>query len=225
MVFLKYFTFDRDGVRSETTRPHLFSITGLLGEDWFVRSYWILGEGMPGAGWSNWANAANTFPAGRILSFREDLVYGYGREKVAGGPVGHRADTYRLFASRLADPAGSPAAKQRKSQPPRKAAPLWTDPQSLIVRALVLGRDRLAMAGPRDLGQKTPELLAFANEPEARAGFAGEKGVYLRIANAADGQTLSECELPAMPVFDGLAAANGRLYLATRDGQVLCLAE
>lgn len=225
LVFLKYFTFDRDGVRSETTRPHLFSITGLLGEDWFVRSYWILGEGMPGAGWSNWANAANTFPAGRILSFREDLVYGYGREKVAGGPVGHRADTYRLFASRLADPAGSPAAKQRKSQPPRKAAPLWTDPQSLIVRALVLGRDRLAMAGPRDLGQKTPELLAFANEPEARAGFAGEKGVYLRIANAADGQTLSECELPAMPVFDGLAAANGRLYLATRDGQVLCLAE
>lgn len=228
LVFLKYFTFDRAGVRSEATRPHLFSITGLLGEDWFVRSYWMVGEGMPGAGWSNWANAANTFPAGRILSFRGELVYGYGRENLAGGPVGHRADSYRLFASRRTSPAApvpaDAAAKQRKSKPPRQVEPLWTDPQSLIVRAMVLGRDRLALAGPRDLGRKLPEPLAFANEPEARAGFDGEQGVYLRIADAADGRTISECELPAMPVFDGLAAANGRLYLATRDGRVLCLA-
>ena len=62
------------------------------------------------------------------------------------------------------------------------------------------------------------------NEPEARAGFEGRKGVSLRILNAADGQQVSECELPAMPVFDGLSAANGRLYLATLDGRVLCLA-
>jgi hypothetical protein len=26
-----------------------------------------------------------------------------------------------------------------------------------------------------------------------------------------------------MPVFDGLSAANGRLYLSTLDGKVLCL--
>ncbi|MCY2991526.1 MAG: hypothetical protein NTY19_27175 [Planctomycetota bacterium] len=51
LVFLKYFTFDRAGNRTETTRPHLFSITGLLGEDWFVRTYWIVGQDMPGAGW------------------------------------------------------------------------------------------------------------------------------------------------------------------------------
>lgn len=25
-----------------------------------------------------------------------------------------------------------------------------------------------------------------------------------------------------MPVWDGLAAANGRLYLATEDGKVVC---
>ena len=223
LVFLKYFTFDRDGVRTETTRPHLFSITSLLGEDWFVRTYWIVGEGMPGAGWSHWANAANTFPSGRILSFSNDIVYGYGREKLAGGPVGHRADTYRLFAMpRTA--AAPPVAKQRKSKPPRQAESLWTDPQSLIVRAMVLGDDRLAVAGPPAWGEKDPNLLAFTDEPEARAGFEGRKSVYLRIVNAADGRKISECELPAMPVFDGLAAARGRLYLSTLDGTVLCLA-
>jgi hypothetical protein len=221
---LKYFTFDRAGVRMDTTQPHLFSITGLLGEDWFVRTYWILGEGMPGAGWSGWANAANTYPSGRILSFTSDTVYGYGREKVAGGPVGHRADAYRLFGTKRtgATPA---AAEPARRKPANKTEPLWTDPQSLIVRAMVLGEDRLAVAGPRDLGEKAPDLLAFTNEPEARAGFEGRKGVYLRIVRAADGSTVSESELPAMPVFDGLAAANDRLYLSTLDGRVLCLAD
>ena len=78
LVFLKYFCFDRNGQRTETSRPHLFSITGLLGEEWFVRSYWLLGEGMPAAGWGGWANSANRFPFGRILCFTPDIVYGYG---------------------------------------------------------------------------------------------------------------------------------------------------
>ncbi|MCL4678149.1 MAG: PQQ-binding-like beta-propeller repeat protein [Alphaproteobacteria bacterium] len=223
-VFLKYFAFDRAGVRTDTTQPHLFSITGLLGEDWFVRTYWILGEGMPGAGWSGWANAANTYPSGRILSFTNDAVYGYGREKVAGGAVGHRADAYRLFGM-MRTGAAPAAAEPARRKPANKTEPLWTDPQSLIVRAMVLGQDRLAVAGPRDLGEKAPDLLAFTNEPEARAGFEGRKGVYLRIVRAADGSTVSESELPAMPVFDGLAAANDRLYLSTLDGRVLCLAD
>lgn len=49
--------------------------------------------------------------------------------------------------------------------------------------------------------------------------------MYLRIVNAADSSRISESELPAMPVFDGLSAANGRLYLATLDGKVLCYAD
>jgi len=223
-VFLKYFTFDREGRRTETTRPHLFSITGLLGEEWFVRTYWIVGEGMPGAGWSGWANAANTFPSGQILSFTSDAVYGYGREKLSGGPVGHRADTYRLFRMPRTGEARR-AARQGQRKPPGPAEPLWTDPQSLIVRAMVVGKDRLAVAGPRAWSQKDPGLLAFQNEPDARAGFEGRNGVFLRILNAADGREISESELPAMPVFDGLSAAQGRLYLATRDGKVICLAE
>ena len=157
------------------------------------------------------------------MSFNGDTVVGYGRENLAGGPVGHRADTYRLFRMKRTG-APPPVAKQGKSKPPRPGEPVWTDPQSLIVRAMVLGDDRLAVAGPRDLGEKDPNLLAFTNEPEARAGFEGKKGVFLRIVSAADGGKISECELPAMPVFDGLAAANGRLYLATLDGRVLCLA-
>jgi len=222
MVYLKYFGFDRDGKRAKATRPHLYAITGLLGEEWFVRSYWVIAAGMPGAGWGGWANAANQNPFGRILCFTDDAVYGYGRQRVQGGPVGHRADAYHLFAMDPKAVRTTPGRRGKKQTARGKL--LWSKPDSLIVRAMVLGRDRLAIAGPPDLGKKKAGLLAFQNEPEALAGFRGEKGILLRIVAASDGRTLSESPLPAMPVLDGLAAAAGRLYLSTQDGRVRCLA-
>ena len=31
--------------------------------------------------------------------------------------------------------------------------------------------------------------------------------------------------MPAKPVYDGLIAANGRLYISLANGQILCLGE
>jgi len=232
-VYLKYFGFDRDGKRTAATKDHLFAIAGLLGEEWFVRSYWVVGKGMPGAGWGGWANAARSFPAGRILCFNDDKVYGYGRRTVSGGPTGHKADAYHLFAaSRKAAATPPPAPQPRKKKAPKgrprrrrapaKRQPLWSDAQSLIVRAMVLASDRLAVAGPVDLGKKTPKVLAFENEAEARAAFEGRKGIYLRIVSAADGKKISEVKLGVMPVFDGMSAAGGRIYLSLKDGSIAC---
>jgi len=231
-VYLKYFAFDRQGKRTQGDTPHLFSIAGLLGEEWFVRSYWLIGHGMPGAGWSGWANAANRFPFGRILSFDDDAVYGYGRKRVAGGPTGHKADAYHLFAAGRGSPAKPAAGAGTKVRRGKGAAAkkddrkaLWSQDDSLIVRAMVLGNGRLAVAGPPDLGKKAPNLLAFGNSPEALAGFEGERGVHLRTVRAADGGKVAEITLPAMPVFDGMAAAAGRLYVSLRNGTVVCLGE
>jgi len=225
-VYLKYFGFDREGKRTSDASDHLFSITGLLGEEWFVRSYWIVGRGMPGAGWGGWARAANAFPSGRILCFNESIVYGYGRQKVAAGPTGHKADAYHLFAtSRKAKPAPSPQPKRkgrRRRRRPSKAKPIWSDAKSLTVRAMVLSPDRLAVAGPVNLGKKDPKLLAFENEPEARAAFEGRKDIYLRVVSAADGKKISEVKLDAMPVFDGMSAAGGKIYLSLKNGSVVC---
>lgn len=222
-VYLKYFGFDREGKRSEASRPHLFSITSLLDEEWFVRTYWVLGEGQPGAGWSGWADAANAFPFGRILCFTDKTVYGYGREKIAGGPVGHKADTYHLFAMGRRAPEPKPRAKAKGQKATARGEMLWSDPASLTVRAMVLAGDRLAVAGPVDVGKRHPDILAFTNADDALAAFTGGRGIALRIVAATDGKTLSECALSAMPAFDGLAAAGGSLYLATLTGQVICL--
>ncbi|MBT7161298.1 MAG: PQQ-binding-like beta-propeller repeat protein [Victivallales bacterium] len=50
---------------------------------------------------------------------------------------------------------------------------------------------------------------------------AGKKG-GLRAFSASDGKLLAERDLPT-PVWDGMAAANQQLFVATLDGRVLCL--
>ena len=58
-VFMKQIHFDAEGNKTNEERPHLFCFTGFLGEEWFVRSYWLIGTDV-GAGWGGWANASNT---------------------------------------------------------------------------------------------------------------------------------------------------------------------
>jgi hypothetical protein len=82
--------------------------------------------------------------------------------------------------------------------------------------------DALLVAGPPDLGRKASRVLQFENEPEALAGFLGEKGVFLRVVSAQDGGTMSECTLDAMPVFDGMSAAGGRIYVSMNNGVLEC---
>ncbi len=40
---------------------------------------------------------------------------------------------------------------------------------------------------------------------------------------AVDGRKLAEYKLDSPPVWDGLAAASGRLYLSTTAGVVMCM--
>ena len=48
-------------------------------------------------------------------------------------------------------------------------------------------------------------------------------GAKLRVVSAADGSKLFERELDSPPVFDGMIAARGKLYVSTRDGRVVCM--
>jgi hypothetical protein len=45
----------------------------------------------------------------------------------------------------------------------------------------------------------------------------------LWVCAMADGKRLQTLQLDARPVYDGLSAAGGRLYLTAEDGRVLCL--
>jgi hypothetical protein len=78
---------------------------------------------------------------------------------------------------------------------------------------MVLVRDRLFVAGP-------PDVIPEDDPP---AAFEGRRGGDFLVLSAKDGKTLGKLrKLPAPPVYDGLIAANGALYICTKDGSVHC---
>jgi outer membrane protein assembly factor BamB len=79
---------------------------------------------------------------------------------------------------------------------------------------MVAAGETLFVAGPPDVMDDT----------DPYAAFEGRKGAFLWAFSAADGRKLTEHKLDSEPVFDGMIAANGRLYVSTRDGKVVCLA-
>jgi len=81
---------------------------------------------------------------------------------------------------------------------------------------MVLADKTLFLAGPPDV---------FADQKTAMETFEGRKGAMLYAVSAEDGKKLAEYKLPpgGGPVFDGMIAANGRLYISTRDGRLLCM--
>jgi len=105
---------------------------------------------------------------------------------------------------------------------------LWTRDLSLFPRAMVLAGGTLLVAGPPDLLDEE-EAFRKLESPEVRArlleqaaSLYGKKGAVLLAVSAADGNEIQRCSLESTPVFDGMAAAGGRLYLATTSGKVLC---
>jgi hypothetical protein len=221
------------GADQQGEGAHLFSPTGFLDDTWWHRSYWVYGRRFSeGAG--GWPQAGKFAPAGRILVMDESSIYGFGRK-----PLYYRWRTpleYHLFATDkqpeiVREPA-APKAKGRPARGPRLQHPryTWSHSVPLFVRAMVLADNTLFLAGSPDVLDEE-EAFRRVGDPEMQAKLAeqdavlaGEKGALLCAVSAEDGKKLSEHQLDTLPVFDGLIAAGGRLYLATTDGSVLCFA-
>ncbi|MBD3267732.1 PQQ-binding-like beta-propeller repeat protein, partial [bacterium] len=88
----------------------------------------------------------------------------------------------------------------------------WKTWLPVRIRAMVKTGDTLFIAGPPDKLDPSDPL----------ASFEGRLGSALCAVSAQDGQKQKEYTLASPPVFDGLVAANNKLYLATMDGRVLC---
>jgi hypothetical protein len=59
---------------------------------------------------------------------------------------------------------------------------------------------------------------------DPHAAYEGRRGGAIWIVAARDGSRVAEYKLSSPAVWDGMAAAKGRLYVSMMDGRVLCLA-
>jgi outer membrane protein assembly factor BamB len=92
------------------------------------------------------------------------------------------------------------------------AAKTWSVRVPIRIRAMVLTLEQLLVAGP-------PDVLA---DDDPLGAFEGRKGGLLQVVDAASGAKRAEHTLPSPPVFNGAAAARGRLFLTLEDGSVEC---
>jgi hypothetical protein len=233
-IFMRSARFNLDLARQKDDVPHLWSSVGFLDDSWWHRTYWQVGTSMA-SGWSGWAKAGQRVPAGRLLVFDGSRVFGYGRNQYdtpgahvgidadgVWGPVGRRQGrwtSYRLFRQ----PINAQSGKDSRREPEEQAAigPDWTRDVPLVVRAMVLADETLFVAGPpvksRGVPKEPTDADPFAEALEARGGGS------LLAVSASSGKTLADYNLESCPVFDGMAAALGQLYISMHDGSIVCM--
>ncbi len=100
-------------------------------------------------------------------------------------------------------------------------------------RAMVLTDEFLFIAGPEVFDEKKTADYFYTNRTDdadlpdfvkdALDSYEGRKGAMLSVIDKADGKVLSVCELDSAPVFDGMIAADEKLFISMVDGSVICL--
>lgn len=249
-VYMRTLPFDLEGNRKrvgytevkeqEGDDVHLFSPTGFLDDTLWHRTYWLFGRAFA-SGAGGYYQAGRIVPAGRILVFDERSVYGYGRRWQY-----YRWTTplaFHLFASPKDPEQIRMGVEQKKTKgkdgrpkgnmgqtPLTRFGCAWSDELAVQATAMALADNTLFVAGPPDLVDEEQAVRSlFAPETkrklaEQEAALEGKRGSLLVAVSAADGRELAAYRLDSAPVFDGLAAARGRLYLSRLDGNVVCFA-
>jgi len=90
----------------------------------------------------------------------------------------------------------------------------WTSTTSLRVNSMVLAADHLFVAGPPDI----------VDPADPWASYEGRKGAKLAVYSKDDGKQMTTLDLPAVPVYDGMSAADQRLFISFEDGTIRCFA-
>jgi len=241
---------DLDVQQQNREGTHLFSPAGLLDDNWHHRNYWMYGVTAV-YGWRVWFEGAKHAPSGRILSFDENTVYGFARKPqfLAQAPT----IEYHLYKADKRPGADGPTrVRQTASEhterewnqtqwlsrgrlyEPGQLTALnyhWITPDLPIqVRSMVLTKDALFIAGSPDVIDEV-ELWHCPDDVELKRRLAeqtqawkGHRGGSLWAVSLADGSRLASIDLEAPPVFDGMIAAEGKLFLSLMNGQVLCYA-
>ena len=215
-IFMRHTTFDSEGNELEQDTAHLYAPYGFLDESWFRRSYWVFGHRYMG-GAQGWAQIGNTKPTGRILSVGANNVYAYGRPKYPPSPGNadqmYRRGEYEVFYARNKRQSEAERAMTKlHSKIPARKEMDWSAEANIQTRALLVTNNEGLMIAAGAKGDWVTSERAFN----------GEEGSVIKIMSTKDGKTLAELQISAPPVHDGLIAANGKLFVALKDGSVVC---
>jgi len=218
LIYMRHKAFQPDLSDAASPRPHVMSPAGFLDGDVQHRTYWTIGS--------------KPFPfttvrgaSGDILATDGTMCY-----EVQGFPVHRhsyfdpRGGGYKLVAGSL--PAAGKAAPELPTKKKRRggggrggaAVPQrkWASDIPVTGRAIVLAGGTVFVAG---------EPMHFPSDhavEKYEAAYAGKLGGVVWAASTRDGSKRAAWKLPAPPAWDGMAAADGALFICLANGAVQC---
>jgi outer membrane protein assembly factor BamB len=241
-VFMRHAKLDFASGDETGKAVHLFTPLGFLDDSWWHRAYWVMHDEFL-SHWSGWWKVGNSVPSGRIMCYDKDSIFGYGRSAYPGGNTGQwrGGEKYQLYACDrkapqpvAAAPKPPPESKsksKRKGRPKKPALPKvtyrWTQGVPLLATSMAVAGEHIFLAGPPDVakpqGTSGEQLLHLTNAEAAADAWEGKGPGVLSVHKVGDGSQVAESAIPAPPVFDGMAAAGGSLFLALKNGELICL--
>ena len=206
-LYLRHMKFGKDLKRSSEWTHHLFSTSRLLDDNESHRSHMFYGRGdfsrLPVA--YEWLTRGSyggfESPLGKLLAFDGKRLWGTNHRK------GHVLFTCDISDIEELIKKDFPHSKERKP----------VHPQALIgsmdvhARALIKAGNSLVVAG----FPAKPTVIHQYGKP------IEEKGI-LMLVSPESGDVASRTELASPPVFDGMAAIEGALYVSCEDGSIVC---
>jgi outer membrane protein assembly factor BamB len=186
----------------ERPLPHLIPSHGFTERTPHHRSFWTIDTELYYDRWT------------ASLGVQGDILVMAGRRyyEVRGYPPG-RYTTYDVRKNAYTIFAGEISNNKPQKENIRDHEKLWQVKIPLTGKAMALADDVLFVAG-------TPAVFPEGDLPKA---YEGRMGGVLWAASASTGEKTAQRKLEAPPVWDGMAAANGRLFVSLQDGNVICL--
>ena len=220
-------------IAEEKKRPHVFCSTGFADDTWWQRTCQMYTTAA-GTGFG-WGGPNSIVPAGRVIALDGDNVVGFGRT-LPYDPfdnfAGLNLKRYHIFSM-----PKKPVVKRTqyetvdwgervKERTQDVAMHTWSRDVAVRARALLVAGDRMVLAGPRNVlyGIK-PKAIEEGRRAicENVDAFTGMEDGLLEVVATKDGKTLGTVELDSPPVYHGLIAADGALFMATTAGTVVRL--
>ena len=218
-VFLHHVGFNARLEKQDRLTRHLFSTSSLLDDTENHRSHWVLGTGdfsrVPVA--YSWIvnrpggkrRPTIAVPTGVMMVYDENGIWGVRRQGDSNGK-------YSLFRKE-----NTPFLDDDESLPDFRNIPedqvdksVWKINLPVRTKAMLKSGDNLLLA--------VMPVEIPADDPHA--AYEGRMGGMIWVASCQDGSKVAEYQLESPVVWDGMAAANGKLFLSTSDGAVHCLA-
>lgn len=229
---------------------HVFSPIGFIDNSHFYRSYMMYGKSVK-SGWGGWEVMGQLTPSGALIAVNDTSVFGYARmpqflsestvldyQLYASAKAGNEESIQNITQPKR---AGSPFDKSMMNYAGdwklREGLPLanqtaveykWRDEKPPIqVEALVLADKTLFVAGPPNVLDEEKAFFDYndaavqARLQEQQSLLDGKDGALLWAVDATDGKKLAQYKLDSLPVWDGMVVSEGKLYLATKSGEVI----